>query len=93
MKTREGTKINILSAVTLRWQELGEQLEFDEFGEQLDHIKTRKKGNPEACCREMFQHWLKGNGVRPCSWRQLIELLEYCDFIELAGQVRSVFSA
>jgi hypothetical protein len=93
MKTAEGKKIKIISTVASRWQELGDQLEFDKFGSKLDAIQTKNRGDPEACCREMFQHWLKGSGVRPCSWRKLIELLEDCDFEVLAGQVNSVFSA
>jgi hypothetical protein len=92
MKTREGKRIKIISTVASRWQELGDQLEFDEFGSKLDAIQTKNRGDPEPCCREMFQHWLKGSGVRPCSWRKLIELLEDCDFEVLAGQVNSVFS-
>jgi hypothetical protein len=93
LKTREGKKIKIIATVASRWQELGDQLEFDEFSAKLDAIKTKNNNDPEACCREMFQHWLKGNGVRPCSWRKLIELLEDCDFEVLAGQVNSVFAA
>ena len=91
MKIEEGKKIKIISAVASRWQELGDQLEFDAFGAKLDAIKTKNLGDPEACCREMFQHWLKGNGVRPCSWRKLIELLEDYDFEVLAQQVRGTF--
>ena len=91
MKTAEGKKIKIISAVAPRWQELGDQLEFDEFGAKLDAIKTKNSNDPEACCREMFQHWLKGNGVKPCSWHKLIELLEDCDFEVLAEQVRAAF--
>ena len=92
VKTAEGKRIKIISVVASRWQELGDRLEFDEFGTELDNIKTKNHGDPEACCREMFQHWLKGSGVRPCSWRKLIELLEDCDFEVLAEQVNSVFS-
>ena len=91
MKTAEGKKIKIISTVASRWQELG-VLEFDEFGAKLDAIKTKNHENPDACCREMFQHWLKGSGVRPCSWRKLIELLEDCDFEVLAEQVNAVFT-
>ena len=91
MKTVEGKKIKIIQSVASRWQELGDQLEFDEFGAKLDAIKT-KNNDPEVCCREMFQHWLKGNGVKPCSWRKLIELLEDCDFDALAEQVNFIFT-
>ena len=68
-------------------------MEFDECGSKLESIKTKNLNDPEACCREIFQHWLKGNGVRPCSWRKLIELLEDCDFEALAEQVNSVFTS
>ena len=93
MKTTEGKKIKIISAVAPRWLMLGYQLEFDEFGAKLDEIKTKNLYDPEECCREMFQHWLKGNGVKPCSWRKLIEVLEDCDFDMLAEEVNSVFTA
>ena len=69
MKIKEGKRIRIISTVASKWQDLGDQLEFDEFGAKLDAIKTKNLGDPEACCREMFQHWLKGSGVIPCSWR------------------------
>jgi hypothetical protein len=37
----------------------------------------------------MFQHWLKGNGKRPVSWKTLLEILEDCHFGNLAAQVRT----
>ena len=93
LKTPEGKKIKIISTVAPKWRALGDQMEFDEFGAKLDAIKTKNNSDPEECCREMFQLWLKGSGVRPCSWRKLIELLEDCDFEVLAEQVNSAFSA
>ena len=92
MKTAKGKRIKIIETVASKWITLGFQLEFDDFGSKLDTIETKNHGDPEACCRDMFQHWLKGSGVRPCSWRKLIELLEDCDFEGLAGQVNAVFS-
>ena len=93
MKTAKGKRIKIIETVAPKWKTLGFQLEFDEFGSKLDTIKAKNNNDPEECCREMFQHWLKGSGVRPCSWRKLIELLEDCDFEVLAEQVNSCFSA
>ena len=93
MKTSEGKRIKIIDTVAPKWKALGDQLEFDEFGSNLDAIETKNINKPNECCREMFQHWLKGNGVRPCSWRKLIELLKDCDFEVLAEQVNSVFKA
>ena len=92
LKTAEGKRIKIIETVASKWKTLGFLLEFDEFGAKLDAIKVKNNNDPQECCSEMFQLWLKGSGVRPCSWRKLIELLEDCDFEVLAGQVNSVFS-
>lgn len=93
MKTTTGKRIKIIATVCSSWQDLGAQMEFDEFGTKLDAIKAKHSNDPESCCREMFQHWLRGNGIRPCSWRKLIELLQDCDFEHLADQVKSVFTS
>jgi hypothetical protein len=92
MKTRGGKEIKIISTVASKWLKLGDQLGFDKYGSKLDAIQTKSRGDPEPCCREMFQYWLKGNGERPCSWHELIKLLKDCDFKVLAEQVKSVFS-
>ena len=92
LKTAEGKKINIITKVTPRWQTFGDLLEFDEDGTTLGVIESNHL-KAEVCCRAMFQHWIKGNGVRPCSWRKLIELLEDCDFGTLSEEVSTVFSA
>ena len=88
-----GGRIRIIETVTPKWQKFGYQLEFDGSGTKLDVIKATHPTDPEACCRDMFQHWLIGNGVRPCSWRKLIELLEDCDLDDLAAGVRSACSS
>ena len=93
MKTKEGTRIKIIDTVAFKWKAIGDQLEFDEFGSNLNTIQVKNNNDPQECCREMFQLWLKGSGVRPCSWRKLIELLEDCDFEVLAGQVNAIISA
>ena len=92
LRIPQGKKINIIKRVTPKWQTFGDQLEFDESGSELDLIKTKYPNDPEACCRCMFQHWLKGNGVRPCSWNKLIELMENCDLEVLADEVRAMLS-
>ena len=89
LKTAEGKKIKIIESVAPLWQSFGDQLEFDSSGSKLGLIKATHPIDPKACCRDMFQHWLNGNGVRPCSWRKLIELLGDCDLDDLAAEVRS----
>ena len=71
-----------------RWQNIGDQLEFDSSGTKLGLIQSTHPADPKACCRDMFQHWLNGNGVRPCSWHKLIELLKDCDYEVLAQDIQ-----
>ena len=92
MRNAEEKKVKIVETVAPKWQRLGDQLEFDERGSQLDLIKAKYPNDPVECCREMFKHWLNGNGVRPCSWRKLIQLLKDCDFEVLAEDVNSVLT-
>ena len=93
LRTAGGKKIKIIERVAPSWQSLGDQLDFDESGSRLALIKAEYPTNPVACCRAMFQHWLNGNGVTPCSWRMLIELLDVLDQEVLAQEIQSALSA
>ena len=93
LRTAGGKKIKIIERVAPFWQELGDQLDFDESGSRLALIKAEHPTNPVACCRAMFQHWLMGNGVTPCSWRMLIQLLNDVDKKGLAKDIKSALSA
>ena len=68
-------------------------MDFDSTGEEIDTIERKHRGDPKECCRAVFQLWLRGHGVRPCSWRKLIEVLEYFDQDELAEEIQSALSA
>ena len=92
LKTNEGKKIRIIKEVATYWRQLGLLLDFDKAGTQLDIIETNNPTNAEACCQIMFQHWIKGNGVKPCSWRKLIELIEDCDQVVLAKEIQTALS-
>ena len=89
LSTAQGTKIKIIPAVASRWQELGDMMEFDKSGNELKRIKEEHQGDVKECCRAMFQHWINGNGEIPCSWRNLIAILEDCEFEELASNLQS----
>ena len=80
-------KIQIIKTLAPDWNDFGILLDFDKAGTELDSIE---KAHPtdKARCKAMFQHWLKGNGVRPCSWRKLIQLLEDCDQDLLAEEIQ-----
>ena len=92
LQTANGKKIKIIERVAPFWQSLGDQLDFDESGSKLALIKA-DHSMIEACCRAMFQHWLNGNGVTPCSWRTLIGLLDDLDQEVLAQEIEDAVSA
>ena len=92
LRTAQGKKIKIIERVAPFWQRLGDQLDFDNSGSKLATIKA-DHSTSEACCRAMFQHWLSGNGLTPCSWRTLIDLLDDLDEVVLAQDIQSALSA
>ena len=87
-----GKKIQIIKTLAPDWNDLGILLDFDQDGTELDNIE-KSHLTDKARCKAMFQHWLKGNGVRPCSWRQLIQLLEYCDQETLAKEIQDALTS
>ena len=92
LKTADG-KIRIISRLAPRWRDLGYIMNFDTTGAEIEMIDQKYRGDPKECCRAMFQLWLSGYGVRPCSWGTLIELLEDCEQEALAEEIQSALSA
>ena len=85
--------MNVIKCLAPKWTDLGDLLEFDSSSSKLEEIEEKYPNNPEACCRAMFIHWLKGNGVQPCTWSKLIELLKHCEQKKLANEVEAAISA
>lgn len=92
LKTCEGKKIRIIKSVAPFWHQLGLLMDFDNTGTQLEIIAKQHPMDPEACCLAVFQHWMKGNGVKPCSWRKLIELIDDCGQEVLAEEIQAALS-
>ena len=92
LKTSNGKKIQIIKRMTPFWKDLGSLMDFDESGTELATIERTHHGDPKECCRAVFQHWVNGNGVRPCSWNKLIELINDCDQEVLAEEIQTALS-
>ena len=90
LKTPDGKKIQVIKRLAAHWRQIGDLMDFDETGLQLDIIREKYPRDPELCCREMFQYWLKGNGVKPQTWCKLIELIDDCDQEVLAEELKCV---
>ena len=93
LKTAADGKIKIISQLAPHWRDLGYIMNFDPTGAEIEAIEQKYRGDPKECCRAMFQHWLNGNGVRPCLWGTLIELLEDCDQQALLEEIQSALSS
>ena len=75
------------------WRDLGHLMDFDQRGKEVETIEQKYRGDPKDCCCALFQNWLDGMGVRPCSWGTLIELLNDLDQDALVEEIQSVLSA
>ena len=71
------------------WKTVGDLLDFDSCGTQLVMIEEDNRGNREACCRDVFQHWITGHGIQPCTWRKLIEIIKDCELEALAKEIEA----
>lgn len=87
-QTRDGKVINIIKAASSKWSHMGDLMNFDPIGDTVSNIKATKGSDVEECCRAVFHEWLKGNGIKPVTWRKLLELLESCELRGLADEVR-----
>ena len=93
LRSHGRNKVHIIKRLAPHWTVVGDLLEFDGSGMQLSIIEKEHSGAPETCCRAMFQHWLGGNGVKPCSWCTLVELLRDCDQEDLSQLAEEIEAA
>ena len=96
LKAPTGNIIRIISSLSPKWKSVGDLLDFDSYGEKLVLIEEENYRDPVACCRDVFQWWLMGNGRQPCTWRKLIEITKECGLEAFAEEIeaalRSQFS-
>ena len=93
LRTAKGKKIQIIKRLAPNWRNVGILLDFDQSGTELDIIEKTHPTDLIACSQAMFQHWLKGNGLTPCSWRTLIEVLGDCDQQALAKEIQDAIAS
>ncbi len=89
IKNKAGDQIEVLKSVAPFWRIVGALLDFDAGGTQLAFIESQNgQQNSLGCCQAMMVHWLAGNGVRPTTWRKLIEVLRDSEKDWLAEQLQ-----
>ena len=93
LTTPEGKNIRIIKTISPVWKDLGDLLDFDDNGTELDIIAKEHPLDPKACCRAMFQHWLKGNGRIPCTWRTMVKLIKDTNQETLAEDIETLLAS
>ena len=87
LKLQAGGRVNIIDRVAPHWQDFATNLDFDPSGNTMRIIDQRHRGDPNACCRDMMQTWLRGMGKQPATLKLLVDILEECNLKVLAEQV------
>ena len=70
-----------------KWEYLGIELDLDDDGTLVDHIRKERGGDEAKCCLDVLKAWLQGKGVEPKTWRTLVGCLRK---IEAKEAVRSI---
>ena len=85
-------RVNIIKQVAPWWRKIGRSLQFDRG--HLESISDAEcsKGD-EACCRRLFQQWLKGAGVQPAQWDALLEALARSGMHTLVEDIAETLTA
>ena len=88
LQTQNGTKIRIINELAPSCSTFGYLLNFDDHGFVVEFIK-KSSSDPIECCRTIFQYWISGCGVRPCTWRKLTELIKDCEKEAFAEEIEA----
>ena len=88
----KGKEIRIIEKMATKWVLLGDLMMFDDGGTKVKNIKEKGDRDPILCCREIFESWIGGEGLQPCSWEKLIELIDDCREAVLAREIKDALS-
>ena len=74
----------------MKWKDLGVELlsTVDNGVAKLDIICKNNPKDVEACCTEMFKHWLEN--AADASWDKLVEALEVIGYKVFAKELKEV---
>ena len=85
-------KINIPERISTKYKTFGTLLLQDEFGEKVGAIAEEMKPDVTNINIIILERWLRGEGLKPCSWRKLVQILRESGLTTLANDVELVKS-
>ena len=84
IRDKRDRRIKLISTVQTNLTALGLVLGLDYS--TIQSIEQRNHPQ-ETSCTEILDHWLKGNGRTPVTWKTLLEALRDCSFMQLADDL------
>ena len=81
--------IRVIKKTSNDWEKLGDILGCEP--DDLENIRTKRRENPESCCRDVFCEWLVKGAIDtnyPMNWSGVVALLEDCDHRVLADELK-----
>ena len=87
--SRDNDVINVIKAVAPSWEKFALYLTMDS---NMIDIWKRDAYQVEDAAMKLFDHWLKGNGRQPISWKTLIQALHENDLSIIATKVEEILT-
>ena len=84
--------IDIVKEIGVQWRVVGIHLLNDESGATIEAIDEQFRGNVQAINLEILKRWLRGEGLRDCTWRVLLGVLRKAHCVELAESADEVLT-
>lgn len=79
-------KFNIYDEISSSFMSFGIHMLKDRTGTKVDAMRRAKLGDPVDTTKEIFRHWLQGEGI-PATWDQLVKSLRHADLQVVADDI------
>ena len=86
----DGTVVNILVEVAIKYVQFGTFLLDDKSGSRVQIMARKHHYDAEQINMEIIQEWLTGRGKQPVTWATLVEVLHDIELSTLASEIEAV---
>ena len=83
-------KINIPQEIGVNYHQFGILLLEDDNAVRICSIAHKHKNDAEQINMEVLEHWIKGRGKQPATWKTLADVLHSIELNTLAGDIEAV---
>ena len=84
----KGGHINLIKKCSFKYYNLGILLLDDENTNEVDSLEFKHNKDPERITTEIFNIWIRGDGLKPISWDALVQVLQNVDLHNLADELQ-----